>query len=56
MNILFVSGGHNIKTGHKKRLTHDHESELKASFHRLSVNLVGKICKANITLQVLLLL
>ncbi len=37
-------------------LTHNHQGELKAPLHRLSVHLVGEACKAHVSLQILLLL
>lgn len=37
-------------------LTHNHQGELKAPLHRLSIHLVGEACKAHVSLQILLLL
>lgn len=37
-------------------LTHDHQGELEAPLDRLPVHLVGEACKADISLQILLLL
>lgn len=45
-----------LKQEERLELTNNHQGKLKPPLHRLPVHLVGEVSKANISLQILLLL